>query len=377
MLKHMHVDNFKCLVNFDWSPLRTELLLGGNGSGKSAVFDVLWRLRQVITGEKKISQASDPPFPSTSLTSWDRRNGQTFELEVEGNGGTYRYQLKLEHKRETRQCRIASETLSFNGRPLLTFVNSEITIYREDHKVGATFPFDWGQTAFVTLQEDRTDNRLHRWFRDWVAKLQVVCANPFDMVSHTDQESARLNANATNFVSWYRHIDDEMLGLREEVQQSLAEMWEGFQGMRLETVGPNVKVLKVVFEQPSGEGKGNYEVAFGDLSEGQRVLIALYSLLRFAERTTGSLVCIDEPDNFVTLAEIQPWLISMCQAAEDHECQVLFISHHPELINYLAPHNAVVLHRLDGGPTRVMPFRSSPESTMTPAEVIARGWESE
>jgi predicted ATPase len=195
------------------------------------------------------------------------------------------------------------------------------------------------------------------------------------MVSQTEHENARLNGNATNFVSWYRHLIQETPDLIEHVRQSLAEVWEGFQSIRLEKEGPNVRILKVVFQ--SVEAKATYEVAFGDLSDGQRVLIALYTLLRFAERTPGSLVCIDEPDNFVTLAEIQPWLISICQAAEDRESQVLLISHHPELINYLAPQNAVVLRRAGGGPTRVMPFRSNPGSTMTPAEVIARGWESE
>ena len=385
MLKRVYIDNYKCLVNFELLPQRTQLILGANGSGKSAVFDVLWRLRQVITGEKKISQPQDRPFPSTSLTRWERREEQTFELDVEGNGGTYQYKLKLEQKPDTRQCRIASETLSFDTKPLLTFVNGEITIYREDHRVGAQFSFDWGQSAFVTLA-DRKDNRLHRWFRDWVGQLQVVCPNPFDMVSQTDQEDARLNGNATNFVSWYRHLIQETPDLIEHVRQSLAEVWEGFQRIRLEKEGPNVRILKVLFQGPSVKGKGTYEVAFGDLSDGQRVLIVLYTLLRFAERTdepgsgtgehtAGALVCIDEPDNFVTLAEIQPWLISMCQATEDYDSQVLFISHHPELINYLAPHNAIVLRRSGGGPTRVMPFRSSPDSTMTPAEMIARGWE--
>src|SRR5262249_13225667 len=152
----------------------------------------------------------------------------------------------------------------------------EVTIYREDHRTGAQFSFDWGQSAFVTLIE-RHDNRLHRWFRDWVGQLQVVRANPFDMVSQTDQENVRLNANMTNFVSWYRHLIQETPDLIEQVRQSLAEVWEGFQGIRLETAGPNVRVLKVALRSTSAAGRGDYEVAFGDLSDGQRVLIALYT----------------------------------------------------------------------------------------------------
>lgn len=371
MLKRLYIDNYKCLVNFEFIPQRTQLLLGSNGAGKSTVFDVLWILRQLISGENKISQL---PF-SSGLTSWERREEQTFELEVEGNGGTYEYQLIVQHKRESRQCRILAESLSFDDKPLLNFADGGITIYREDGRVGAQFTFDWGQSSFATLL-DRQDNRLHRWFRDWVGRLQVVRANPFDMVSQTDQENERLNANMTNFASWYRHLIQERPDLIELVRQSLAEVWEGFQGIRLETAGPNVRILKVTLRSTSG-GEGNYEVVFGDLSDGQRVLIALYTLLRFSERTTIPLVCIDEPDNFVSLTEIQTWLMGMCQAVEDHGSQVLFISHHPELINYLAPQDAVVLRRPIGGPTRVMPFRSVPGSTLTPAEMVARGWDRE
>src|SRR5437660_1017705 len=75
--------------------------------------------------------------------------------------------------------------------------------------------------------------------------------------------------------------------------------------------------------------------------------------------------------------QTQPWLMDMCRAVEDHGSQALFISHHPELINYLAPQDAVILSRDEGGPTRIKPFTAANQSTLTPAEVIARGWESE
>ncbi len=41
MLKRLYVDNYKCLVNFEFVPQQIQLLLGVNGTGKSSVFDVL------------------------------------------------------------------------------------------------------------------------------------------------------------------------------------------------------------------------------------------------------------------------------------------------------------------------------------------------
>jgi len=86
-------------------------------------------------------------------------------------------------------------------------------------------------------------------------------------------------------------------------------------------------------------------------------------------------ICLDEPDNFVALAEIQPWLFELSDRIEDQGGQVILISHHPELINILAPEHAVIFSREDGGPVRVEAFRSDIFHKLAPAEQVARGWE--
>jgi len=73
MLTRIHVDNFRCLVNFDLKLDRLNLLLGENGSGKSTVFHVLRRLQDFLSGEVNV----DSVFPSADLT---RRAGQLCSL---------------------------------------------------------------------------------------------------------------------------------------------------------------------------------------------------------------------------------------------------------------------------------------------------------
>lgn len=104
-------------------------------------------------------------------------------------------------------------------------------------------------------------------------------------------------------------------------------------------------------------------------------MLVIHTLLHFAIRSEKALLCVDEPGNFVALAEIQPWLTSLVEAAEDHGFQIMLISHHPELVNFLAPERAVLLDRLDGGPTRVVDSPRHPGAALAPAEVLARGWE--
>jgi predicted ATPase len=115
------------------------------------------------------------------------------------------------------------------------------------------------------------------------------------------------------------------------------------------------------------------QYAFDELSDGQRALVGLYTLLH-CSLANGATLCIDEPDNFVALAEIQPWL-SRLRDIQDIESQVLIASHHPELLNELATRNGVVLDRVDGRQSLVKPWAPPSDTTLTPAEIVARGWE--
>ena len=47
--------------------------------------------------------------------------------------------------------------------------------------------------------------------------------------------------------------------------------------------------------------------------------------------STARTVVIDEPDNYVGLPELQPWVLSMRELL-DEEHQAILISHHPEIL---------------------------------------------
>ena len=52
MIRRIYVDNYKCLVNFELSFDRLTLLIGPNGVGKSAVLDVIFSLRQLLSDDQ-------------------------------------------------------------------------------------------------------------------------------------------------------------------------------------------------------------------------------------------------------------------------------------------------------------------------------------
>ena len=151
-------------------------------------------------------------------------------------------------------------------------------------------------------------------------------------------------------------------------------MIDGFEGLDLKGPPSGTRLLQVAV-RTGGDGKGkSQQYGFDELSDGQRALVGLYTLLHCA-LTDHSTLCIDEPDNFVALREIQPWLSDILDRSQENGSQVLLISHHPELLNQLATRNGIIIERTDAGPTRVRPFAPPDDWTLTPAEIIARGWE--
>jgi len=117
MLKRIYVDNFRCLVNFELKFDRANLLLGENGTGKTAVFEVLYRLQQFMAGNAKVLVV----FPNTDLTRWQTSCVQRFELDLEVQDCVYNYSLLIEHDEDRRKARIKSETLLLNGNKLFDF----------------------------------------------------------------------------------------------------------------------------------------------------------------------------------------------------------------------------------------------------------------
>jgi ABC-type glutathione transport system ATPase component len=110
-----------------------------------------------------------------------------------------------------------------------------------------------------------------------------------------------------------------------------------------------------------------------ELSDGQRALLVLYTILHAVARQ-ASLLVFDEPDNFVAQAEIQPWLSSLREAVvSSRRGTLLVISHHPEVIDYLAPDQALYLWRGEDGPARVRELEVDREQGLSASEWLKLG----
>lgn len=200
----------------------------------------------------------------------------------------------------------------------------------------------------------------------------MVCGlYPGSFKAESSTEDALPLRDASNFAAWYRHALQERPDLVPEFTEDLKEVIDEFVGIRLEKVGQDTRALMVTFEV---EGK-RYELRFDEISDGQRALIALYALVRLAAGQ-GYTLFLDEPENYVALPEIQPWLIELSEACGDTLPQAVICSHHPELIDYLGGDRGILLRRESSGVTKAKKLEAKlTEGGLKLSEIVARGWD--
>jgi predicted ATPase len=374
MLKRIYVDNYRCLVNFECSLKAKQLFLGPNGSGKTTLLNVLATLRDFSFN----AVPAENLFPPGSRTRWQHVPRQTFELDVAGNDGLYRFQLVIDFSGgPVARPRVLKEEVLFSGKPVFRFEQGEVHLFNDRHEDKVQYPFDWFRSALATVTE-RPENTKLSWFKRWLGSLLFISPDPHRMSALAENEALAPTWNMSNFAAWFRHLRLEMddQGLLEDLREAIP----GFESMDLREAGLGNRFLMLTFATGVHDGQPTqpYPMAFDELSDGQRVLIGLYTVLHVAFNW-GATVCFDEPDNFVALMEIQPWLEKVLDKIEDEDSksQVLFISHHPELLDRLAMSAGIVLDRPGGRHTRARPFSDSAETGLSPAELVTRGWEDE
>jgi predicted ATPase len=365
MLTRLYIDNFKCFVGFEYKPGQRQLILGGNGSGKSSLMDALFLLRQFLT----VGEKAEGFFPMADRTKWINEPKQTFELEATLAESRYVYTLELDSSDDPVKPKVVWEKLHCETRPLFEFARGQVSLYSDQFEQTATYPFDLSRSAFATVVPG-DDTRKLAVFKRWIERIFCFRINPFDMTLRAEMEDPAPKLHLSNFAAWYRHLVQQHPRETQDLFKSLQSAIDGFEYLRLENVGQNVRLLVAEFSKEHTP----INVGFNQLSEGQRNLISLYTILHFVIAKGGTVI-LDEPDNFISLREIQPWLMAVDDAIEDHGGQALIISHHPELINQWAPNYGVRFVRDGMGPVHVEKFQGDPDGILPPAELIARGWE--
>ena len=372
MITRVYIDNFRCFSNFEIRPDRVNLLIGNNGAGKSTFIDVLHRIIRFAA----LGNAVEDEFPQNTLTRWDSRTTQRIELDVSGNGGTYYYVLELSHDLAHETVTLQREMVRYESRTVFLYENGMVQLHNNEGKLGTKFPFR-GTRSFLPQLEARPENTLLTWFLDSLRQVWLLKLNPTEIDPESRVESDSLDTDGSNFASWYRHLLQERPVDLPNLFERLHKMLPGFRSLKTVSTGKGGQKRELVAVFGYGDPESKYEVDFDDLSDGERATIILYCLLMDAEggidaEGRAKTLLLDEPENYVGLQLIQPWLVELADAMRD-EGQLFVISHHPEVIDYLAADHSLFFERPGGGPTRVRLDPFDRDQGLKASELVTRG----
>lgn len=367
MLKRIYVHNFRSLVNFEWDLPTTSVLVGDNGAGKSALIEVLWLLQDVLIKGDRIDETVAP----AARTVWLSDDTQSFEIDLEMESVSLRYRLDVDYR--SRRPAI-HEVLRAGDELLYRSMAGKVELFGDSPTGDArtVIPFDRSR-SFLSVLESRPDNRRLIAFREAIASIWAIKPDPTVLGEAAVSESVFLDRNLRNFASWYRSRMQEEREADDALREDLRRVIPGFSALRLVRVSSEVRDLTVQF---SFGGK-THELGWAKLSDGQRLLIAMYGMLRLGF-SHASLIALDECENYVAPGEIQPWLQAVVDAAAERGQQLLVVSHHPESIDYLAADEAWGMWRdREAGHTRIRPLMPDRDAGETAYDLVKFAFQDE
>lgn len=367
MLKSVFIHNYNCFVEFKLDLPQKALLVGSNGSGKSSFCEALAWLQDVVTRSAEVATA----FPTRSLTGWlGQAPLQRLAIDWELDQTIYHYELDIIHDLDKRTPSIQRERLELAEKVLYELNEGEVRLFGDDPQETPRTRFPASRKrSFLPDLEPRPDNKRILAFRDALASVQIFKPSPQGLEPTSANEAFWLERDGKNFASWFRHVLVERSGLGGELLKALQPTMPGLDQLGVVYQSPQVRELMLTFR---AAGRA-YKLSAGELSDGQRTLLMLYGFLLGAADRAG-LVCLDEPEIGLAPHEMQPWLSALLATIDEHKGQALVISHHPAVIDYLAPFATIRFSRPAGGPAQADEVTLETTGGTKVSEWLTRPW---
>jgi hypothetical protein len=315
-----------------------------------------------------------------SRTRWLDLPFQIFEIEAELGGQQYIYRLEIQFKGD-HEPKILGESLKLGSDLIIEYSYGLPLPIKYSSGPGKPLEFlnpaqaayDFTTQSTVAFLSNSSD--ASRTFCKWLQEsLHCYRINPSAMETVGQYNSPYpLAFDTSNLPSFYRRKDENDKVGADQFLSSLKKSIEGLANLSFSLLPGENGLLIVTFDKQGS----NWKFELNELSDGQKCLIALYMILHFLI-AKGHTVILDEPDNYVSLREIQPWLLAVEEAVDNSKGQLILISHHPEILNQWSQEYGVQFVREENGQVRPpAKFKTDYEGVLKPSEVIARGWEDE
>lgn len=336
MLHSVYIHHYRSLQNFNVSlaDLKSALILGRNGSGKSSIFDALQVFQQIGRGVTQIKQL----IRKTDFSFGETNQPICLELTAHLEGKVFCYRLEIEFPERVRESRIKQESLICDNKEIFQRKGSQTLLHH-----AAEFSLDWHHIG-LPLVSVRDEKEPIAVFRQWLKRMIVLSPVPALFSATSQQESDVLDRQGHYVLDWARQLLAESPSLYGVMDAFLKQRLPDFSVFRFETVGRDEKELILVFENVNEQ---TIELNFSQLSDGEKVFF-LTACIVAAFQTGQAITCIwDEPDNYISLVELSHFITTCRKAVENKKslAQLIVTSHSVQVINEFSRHNTFILAR--------------------------------
>ena len=325
------------------------LLVGRNGSGKTAIREALDKLRRAASGRARVSDVY-----STSDLNWNSKSRKMgFLLQVELGRSQVDYELELETKEGSSDFGVALEEVRLEGKAVLHRDRTGAT----GPSLGAgqsSFPIDDRSLALPIVQERSQDQPLSL-LRQWLSNMLILAPVPELISGESSRESAELAIDASNFGEWFRGFSLSYPASIGTFIGNLRRAWPDFETVVNTSTGRESKSLDFRFKNM---GRESPLVPLGSLSHGERCLAVWAAVMTWADLAEKAVCFWDEPDSHISLDEVGDLVRQTNRGFQDRN-QLIATSQNPEAIRMFTRENTLVLRRATHLDSTDPPVRAS------------------
>ncbi len=337
MVLRFYIHNYRCLENFEL-PIKghsSVLLIGKNGSGKTAIGLALEILQKIARGTNRVRELVSPKDLTRNRTDIPMR----FEIEVELPGGIFEYVVSFELPEDFKELRVREEKLTVSGEPIYTRQMAQVTLAKTGQQKNAEFSIDWHLVALPIVQERSPKDPLYL-FKRWLGRMLILRPIPSLINGESEQETLHPEPEVKNFAAWFSGLIQSDPASYTEVVDYLRQAMPDFQGIKNLPTGGNARSLIVQFSNQ----QGTLTLPFEYLSDGEKCFL-IAALTLAANKTGDGLFCFwDEPDNYLAMDEVGHFMLALRQAFQSGG-QFVATSHNAEAIRRFSQENTLLLYR--------------------------------
>ncbi len=342
MLKRLYVNNFQCLQNFEFNikDLHSVLLLGKNGTGKTTIFEVVEIFQKIGQGITSLQNF----FPDVNFGNINLP--MELEIDVEIRGERFNYRLIVEFPERFLAPKINKEELTVEGTPIFDRDGGQTSLNEKAH-----FVLDWHHIGLPLLSVSSNDHPINI-FREWLRNIIILSPIPRHFYGLSKNESTTLLRDGENVIDWARWLLSLNPSLYVVIFDFLKNRMSDIATFKFKEIGQHDRRLIFTFQ----DGSSIKELDFEQFSDGEKVLF-LAAAVMAAQKNNPYITCLwDEPDNFISLVELNHFITEYRKAfeASSSQTQLIVTSHNSRVINNFSNHNIFVVSRLSHlSPTRI------------------------